>query len=560
MSNIVQDRILWPHVEPYDVQRLAVDAAEQALAQQQSALVVCPTGLGKTVMVAELARRYVEERDERVLVIAHTEELIDQAREKIVRYGFGGDEHKVGVEMAERAVDIGGMFAPSVVVASVQSMCRDERLARFPANTFGLVVIDEAHHATAATYRKVIDWFLESAHLLGVTATPDRRDRKALGDIFATVAYEYETRQAISDGHLVPFVASSGLLPRIDLSKVREVAGDLNQGELDEAVIVIIDEAAMAIAGKIGNRRGIAFLPTVDSATLMADALRAIGISAESLSGRSSDQERNDVVSRFRDGDGIQVLCNCALFTEGFDVPEVSMIAVLRPTTSRALYSQMLGRGLRLAPWAEKVDCMILDFPGVGWNGRKGHRLANPFDALGGITDEDIARKAAELVAAGENTDFMEAMDQAASEVESEREEKREAARLVKAKRAAEETRLDLLAKDHCGEPWVAELRDTWGLWDGSQPRKPSEMPSTPERAAVLLAKLRERKRTGLCTWPQARVLRRNRLPTTCVPKAVASQWIDQIAACGWKSVPARVRAEAEQFWVGDVTRRTVTA
>ena len=196
------DRALWPLVTPYPIQENAVDAAELALHEAGSSLMVLPTGLGKTVCFAELARRYRDEHGLRTLVVAHTEELIDQAADKMVR--FGG--LSVGIEMAERRVDITNELYPvDVVITSMQSMSRPSRLARYPSDSFGLIVIDEAHRSAAVSYGKIIDHFrgiirdekgepagvLESTHLLGVTATPDRRDRKALSDIFDSVAFVY---------------------------------------------------------------------------------------------------------------------------------------------------------------------------------------------------------------------------------------------------------------------------------------------------------------------------------------------------------------------------------
>lgn len=529
-------------------------------------MLVLPTGLGKTSCAAELARRYVEERGERVLFLAHTEELIDQAADEIAAKGFGGDSHIVGVEMAQRSVDLSGLYAPQVVVASVPTMCREPRLFRFEPDTFGLIIIDEAHRSVAATYRRVIDYFRGTTredgvvtgytlptHLLGLTATPDRRDSRALSDVFATVAYRYEIREAIHEGYLVPIVGTTGVLPRIDLSNVRMLAGDFRDDDLDEAVTAMLDEAGIALADRVGTRKTIAFLPSVDSAVLFADVLKGLGLTAEALSGRDHKTDRRNVVQAFRDGD-FQVLCNCELFTYGFNVPDVSCIANLRPTTSRALYSQIIGRGTRTAAWAGKTDCLLIDFPGVGFDGKKGHKLVTPQDALGGVTDEDILRRArekAELLAEqGVAPDLLDLLDDAESEITEEREER---ARQIKARRAQSEQQLDLLGSDPKTEPaWRRELRDVWGLWDGTQPRKKNEIPADEAAGLRIIAKCKERKREGLCTWPQARTLRKFRLPTTRVDKHTASDWISAIAAVDWRDVPAHVRLQAASYWPGD--------
>lgn len=560
MTAPADTRVLWPYVdcgEPgtverhrHEVQARAVDGAERALAEHGSALVVLPTGLGKTVCFAELTRRYVEERGERVLIVAHTEELISQAVEKIQR--FGGAGLRIEVEMAERSATIDGLYSPDVVVASVQSLCRPNRLARFPADYFGLVVIDEAHHATATTYRKIVDHFRgsvldesgivridyeESTHVLGVTATPDRRDCRALGDLFAASAFVYELREAIAAGLLVRMSVQTTLLPELDLSGMRMVAGDLSQGQLDERIKPALHPAAVKVAVQAGIRRTLAFLPSVATAHAFADYLREEGMSAAALDGSAPEEQRRFVVEQFRRGD-IQALCNCALFTEGFDVPEVSCIAVLRPTTSRALYSQMIGRGTRLSPG--KADLLVLDFPGVGFE----RKLVTPLDVLGGITDEDILRKLqavlARAEAAGLPIDLLSA--EAEAQIEDREEKERAAAdRLRRGKQAQE---IDVLGHEREAEPeWKVALRERWKL----KPKEIIQYAPDEEHARRLVAWLVERRKAGMCSFRQGMLLRSKGLPARNVSFETASQWINGIAAAEW-SVPGWVWAEAKEF------------
>jgi len=540
----------WPRVTPYAVQGKAVDACEMSLAEHGSSLLVLPTGTGKTICFAELARRYWDDRGERVLVIAHRQELVRQAADKIERYAG----LQVGIEMSTEKVDSGSLFCtPPVVIGSVQSF-NPSRLARYEADAFGLVIIDEAHHSIGKTYRRVIDHFRgsvfdasgivrtgydQSTHLLGVTATPDRADRRALGDVFADVAYTYELRDAIDDGHLVPMQVITAVMPELDLSGVRKVAGDFNQGQLDDALKPALQPAAVKVAVHAGVRPTMAFLPSVATAHAFASYLRAEGMTALALDGTSAPEDRRDTLRKFRSGE-VQCLCNCALFTEGFDEPSISCVAILRPTMSRTLYAQMIGRGTRLAPG--KGDLLVLDMPGVGCDDRM--QLVTPADVLGGITDDDVRRKARELLAeAGLETCALdELIDRAEAAVTDDRE--RAAAKQLRRGRKAE--KLDILGSDGDAQRprWMKEL-SRFGLTD-------SEVGTDEERGQQLIAACRHRRSAGLCSWKQAKLLTKRDLPTTAVTFEVAHRWIDDIASRRWGRASQRVHDEAEKYWPMD--------
>ncbi|MCA8958671.1 MAG: DEAD/DEAH box helicase family protein, partial [Planctomycetes bacterium] len=180
-----------PGLRPY--QRRALEALRTAYrAGHRRALVVMPTGTGKTVLFAEIARLAKGP----VLVLAHRQELVEQARQKIAQWC----DDVVAVEMAEHRGLTAAATRAKITVASIQTLTR--RLAQVPGDAFRLVVVDEAHHATADSYRAVLDHF--DAWVLGVTATPDRGDRQALGDVFDAVAFDYDMQQAIRDGWLCP--------------------------------------------------------------------------------------------------------------------------------------------------------------------------------------------------------------------------------------------------------------------------------------------------------------------------------------------------------------------
>ena len=221
-----------------------------------SALVVLPTGTGKTVTFAEIIRRVIEKTGKRVMVIAHREELIRQAADKIqVITGEQPD-----IEMAGERADIGMFHRANVVVASKDTL-QGKRLARFKPDDFALLVTDEAHHGVAQTYLTIYNHFKGVFHL-GVTATPDRTDEEALGQVFSTVAYDYELPDAIKDGYLCPIRQRSVEVHGLDYSRVRTTAGELNGRDLAE---VLSNEQVMELGHNL--KKGVPFAtPVFDGA------------------------------------------------------------------------------------------------------------------------------------------------------------------------------------------------------------------------------------------------------------------------------------------------------
>lgn len=354
-------------LRPY--QEEAIDAIRaQYVAGIKSTLLTLPTGCGKTVVFADIARRTVA-KGGRVLVLAHRGELLTQALNKL---------DAIGVDAAiEQADQYAGDAA--VVVASVQTM-HPRRLAAWPPDTFALIVIDEAHHVTADSYRSILNHFA-TARVLGVTATPDRLDGDGLGEVFETVAYQYELRAAIADGYLAPIRAERIEVAEIDLDNVKVRTGDFVGSDLANAVS---SEAAIhAVVGPLtklsGDRKTIVFAVDVQHATALAEAINVYKPnSAAVVHGGLPKEQRQQVLADFRDGK-VQYLANCALLTEGYDEPAISCVAMVRPTKSRALYTQCVGRGTRLADG--KQDLLVLDFAGV----TKRHVLIGPKDILASV-------------------------------------------------------------------------------------------------------------------------------------------------------------------------------
>lgn len=371
---------LWPFQEQ------AVRSLLDALREHRSALLVLPTGCGKTIVMADIVRRAFE-RGRRVLLLAPRTELLEQSRDKFIRAASG---LRVELEQADSRVNVADL--PDVVVASIQSMQRPERLARFPADTFHLLLVDESHHAVSDGHRRIIDHF-SSAKVIGATATADRLDGTPLGEIFEVAAFTYDIRQAIADGWLVPVLQKRVQVASLDLSRVHTVAGDLNAGELEVELTqaAVLAETAGPLVELAGTRRTIVFAVSVRQAHALADVVRSLARTAEAIDGTTPKDERKDLLRRFATGD-VQFLVNVAVLTEGYDCQSIECVAIARPTKSRALYTQMVGRGLRLSPDTGKRDCLVLDF--VGNSGR--HRLVNSLDVLAGSEVDQHTRAAAE--------------------------------------------------------------------------------------------------------------------------------------------------------------------
>jgi superfamily II DNA or RNA helicase len=365
-------------LRPYQVEALErVNAAAGRGVRRQ--LGVAATGLGKTVMFCALAERM----GCRTLILAHRDELIAQAAAKVRE--VWPDAPSIGVVQGPS-----NEAAAHVVVASVQTVSRPNRLARLCpphsgplslsdgpsaamldvgwADPFGLVVVDEAHHTAAQTYRRVLDHLgagLENGPLLlGVTATPDRGDGKGLDDLFDEITFSYDILWGIRSGYLCDL---RGVAIKLDDLRVQDIAvsrGDYQAGAAGDALLDAgaPDAIAEGWLAHAAGRRTLVFTPTVETALLTAAAFRHRGVAAESVSGDMPMEDRRLILKRFDRGD-IDVVVNCMVLTEGYDAPRVDCIVVARPTRSRALYTQMVGRGTRRHP--DKTDCLVLDVVGA---------------------------------------------------------------------------------------------------------------------------------------------------------------------------------------------------
>ncbi len=479
-------------LRPY--QAAALEAVRDAYRRKHRAvLVVMPTGTGKTVLFAEIARLAKGP----VLVLAHRQELVEQARQKIAAWC----DDVVAVEMAgRREFTRPDGTRPRITVASIQTL--RQRLASVPRDAFRIVVVDEAHHATADSYRAVLDHF--DAHLLGVTATPDRSDRVPLGEVFSEVAFEYDMRTAIQDGWLCP-IRSFLVQTQADFSRVRKIAGELATRDVEDILNqeLHLVEVAAPILGERGERPAIVFAASVAHAHALTRVLNELAGDpgfAVALDGTSSLEERAPVLERFRSG-RVKVLVNCALFTEGFDVPDIALVAIARPVLSRAFYAQMVGRGTRIAPG--KQDVLVLDF--VPTNCR--HSLAQAVDIFASSSEEVQARArriAAERSAEGEAIAVELALELAQQEQEAQEADVSYQLR----KRdpfAAVGIDLEEHRRKHRGGPRATATQLEYFRRAGLPLELVEDLSS--RQADNLREELLDRKAVGLCTPKQARKL-----------------------------------------------------
>lgn len=316
-------------------------------------LVALPTGTGKTILFGALAR----EQNKPTLIIAHREELLTQARDKILLLWPDADVGIVKAELNE--VD------HQIVIASIQTISRPNRLQQLINRGIDLLIIDEAHHSAADSYRRVIEEMGFMAGdvgklLVGVTATPQRGDGIGLDSIFEEIVYQCSLPTMIAGGYLSD-LRGVQVKAWTDISGVHTRAGDFAQGELESVINTaeanqIIVKAFIKYANK---RKAAAFCAGVQHAQDLAEAFTQAGIKAAAVWGDMDPEDRRFTLDEYESG-RIQVLTNCEILTEGWDSPATDCLLMARPTKSGTLYQQMVGRGARLYPG--KQDCLILEF------------------------------------------------------------------------------------------------------------------------------------------------------------------------------------------------------
>ena len=512
-------------LRPY--QQEAMDAILEAWENgTHKTLLVLPTGCGKTIVFAKVTEECVRQGD-RVLILAHRGELLEQAADKIRKAtGLG-----CATEKAEETC-LGSWFR--ITVGSVQSMMRESRLSRFPDDYFDTIIIDEAHHCISDSYQRVLHHFPE-AKVLGVTATPDRGDMKNLGQVFESLAYEYTLPRAIKEGYLSPIKAVTIPL-QVDLTGVGVQSGDFKAGDLGTALDPYLEGIATEMEKYCREKKTVVFLPLVKTSQKFRDILNAHGFQAAEVNGES--QDRTEVLQEFADG-RYNVLCNSMLLTEGWDCPSVDCIVVLRPTKVRSLYCQMVGRGTRLS--SGKDHLLLLDFL---WHTER-HELCHPAHLI--CESEEVARQMTENLEkdAGCPVDIEEAEQTASEDVVAQREEAL-AQKLAEMKRRKRKLvdplqfEMSIQAEDLAG--YVPAFG--WEMAPPSEKQKqtleklgilPDEIDNA-GKASKLLARLDKRRQANLTTPKQIRFLEGKgfqHVGTWSFDSA--RKLIDRIAGNGWR-------------------------
>ena len=343
-------------------QKTFVERSLAALDAHGNTLGIAPTGAGKTIMLSAVTGEVIGDSAAKACVLAHRDELTDQNRGKFGRVNPG---------LTTSVVDANGKsWAGQVTFAMVPTLARIGNLAAMPK--LDLLVIDEAHHAVADSYRRIIDHVRKTnpdARIFGVTATPNRGDKKGLREVFDNVADQVRLGELIASGHLVPprtFVIDVGVQDR--LRSVRKTLADFDMAEvasiMDRAPVT--DEVIRHWKEKAGDRLTVVFCSTVAHAAHVTEAFNAADVPAGLIHGDLPSEDRRAILAAYAVGK-IHVIVNVAVLTEGWDHPPTSCVVLLRPSSYKSTMIQMVGRGLRTIdpeehPGVIKTDCIVLDF------------------------------------------------------------------------------------------------------------------------------------------------------------------------------------------------------
>ena len=514
------------NLRPY--QNEAVNAIQEEWQEgRKKTLLVLPTGCGKTIVFCKIAENRVKMGD-RVLILAHRDELLNQAADKL--------QKSTGLMTAKEKAEescLGSWFR--VVVGSVQSMMRENRLNKFPEDYFSTIIIDEAHHCLTDSYQRVLEHF-DGARVLGVTATPDRSDMRNLGQYFDSLAYEYTLPRAIKEGYLCRIQAMTVPL-NIDISGVKTQSGDYALADVGTALDPYLEQIADEMKKHCADRKTVVFLPLIKTSQKFCHLLQSRGFRAAEVNGES--ENRAEILSAFDRGE-YDVLCNSMLLTEGWDCPSVNCIVVLRPTKIRSLYCQMVGRGTRLSPETGKENLLLLDFL---WHTSR-HELCRPAHLI--CETPEVAEKMTENLndAPGEPMDLEAAEKQASQDVLIQREEAlaKTLQEMRRRKRALVDPlqfEMSIAAEDLSG--YVPAFG--WQMAPPSDKQKallekrgifPDEIDNA-GKAQLLIDRLYKRQSEGLTTPKQIRFLEgRGFQHVGTWTFDSAKHLIDRIAANGW--------------------------
>lgn len=488
-------------LRPY--QREAVDAIVDHWNEWKRELLVLPTGCGKTVVFNTVANG----RPGRTLILAHRDELIEQARDKFNSM-FGEMPGKIKAQENE---------IRRVTVGSVQTMCR-----RDYSGQFDTVIVDEAHHAVSPSYQTLLQQFPD-ARVLGVTATPDRGDKKSLARYFDGIAYEYQLKTAIKEGYLCEIMVKTIPL-QIDLNAVKVSLGDFEVGSIAATLEPYLPQIARAIQENASARKTVVFCPLVSIAQELAGMIPG----AREVNGNSAD--RKETLEWFNKAERGAVLCNAMLLTEGWDCPSCDCVVVLRPTKIRSLYCQMIGRGTRLS--SGKDNLLILDFLWLSYK----HNMCRPASL---VSENDVDIDEIVTMSEDEEIDLLDAVSDA-------EEARRQALAAELEKQARKKSKL-------VNPLELFSLIDDIGLADYEPTFKWEEADATDKQIAALqkfgidaegitkgyacaiLDRVIGRSKQNLATVKQIKTLQRFGYTATDWSFEQANKKLSALAAAGWK-------------------------
>lgn len=543
-------------LRPY--QRAAIEGAQKVWAQgDRGALIVLPTGAGKT----RTAGAVIHGWPGRCLWLTHMDTLVQQAQ--------GDLQEVIGeyIDLEQAQFRAGGS---RVVIGSVQTLARPARLRRFRPDTFGLIVVDEAHHAPAATYRKVLDYFT-AAKVLMVTATPNRMDGKRL-EKMAARAFTYGIGHGVYDGYLVQPAAALPSLDSVDLSQLKAKNGDFSDADLSKAldideVFSTVVRETMALAGE---RRTVLFWPSVELAHKAAaafndarpDCARAVD------GGTMTDKDDKRGILRDHQAGRFQYLHNVGVTAEGYNDPGIECVVIVRPTKSRSAHAQWIGRGTRplvdggidryqtreerqaAIAASRKPTLLVIDF--TTNTGRHGD-LSSVVELLAGGADKAVVDEAKKIVKKRPGIRVDEALREGAAAVKARIEAEAKKAAKAKAMKLTWKT-IDpfqaLGVPMPPPEPGTALLRASGAQRDFLE-RAGIEVPDDLTHAAAqkLIGTVKARNAAGMASFKQIRVLKRlgvrapERMYRATASRLMTAAALNKEAGRGYRLMPGELEA-----------------